>query len=205
MAGWNIRDSAVFWPEASDPNSRLLSVSDHRMVHVDLDFASEPSNSVLPKVNIRHRANQSELSWIAQPGVVYVLLAKDRPRLSGGASLRFRSCNEIHALHPTVDWHSSCTLGRGQPIDQSQGRLWCLLTSCTDRKRQVLQGDLICPSSAAEVKRSRSLRRFRNLQLRAASRVCCEGVAIAPGLEVFRPLQGVGEKRCAQKPQTELS
>ncbi|MEZ5329696.1 MAG: endonuclease/exonuclease/phosphatase family protein [Verrucomicrobiales bacterium] len=72
-AGWNIKDSAVFWPEASDPSSRLLSVSDHRMVYVDLEFASEPSTPALPNVNIRHSVNQSELTWAAQPGVVYEL------------------------------------------------------------------------------------------------------------------------------------
>lgn len=70
-AGLEIESATVFWPESGDPDSRLLSVSDHRMVYVDLEVTGGQLTSTLPDIRIRHTGEQAELTWVVQEEATY--------------------------------------------------------------------------------------------------------------------------------------
>ncbi len=115
--GFEIQGGAVFWPSSGQDGADLVTVSDHRLVYLDLKLLALPHESV-ELLEIERRDLEVTLRWLAKEGVTYGVqlnsdLAKDQwvelfdPEIQvvdGIASCTFLSSDETGFARVTMQF-----------------------------------------------------------------------------------------------------
>ncbi len=85
-AGFSVLGGGVFWPRGDEPGADLVSVSDHRLVWVDLRLEPVIAEAVRD-LKVAAEGGDLVLSWGAQEGVLYEVQGSEDVGEGGWAAL----------------------------------------------------------------------------------------------------------------------